>query len=123
MLKYGDKELEIAGGNPATTNNRMELTAAIEALRRLNRPCTVQLYSDSRYLVDGMSKGWAKGWKSRGWKRADKSPALNPELWDELLSLTAIHNVAFHWVRGHTDNPYNNRCDELARAAIEKSRG
>ena len=112
----------MSGGEAATTNNRMELTAAIRALSVLREPCRVELYSDSKYLVDSMSKGWAKSWKVRGWKKADKSPALNPDLFEQLLTLCASHEVVFHWVKGHADNPENERCDALARAEIEKHR-
>ena len=120
VLQYGGHEKEISGGDPQTTNNKMELTGVIEALRLLREPCEVTLYSDSKYVMDGITKGWAKGWKARGWKKADKTPAKNPELWDALLSLLEYHTVHFHWVKGHADNPYNNRCDELAVAAYQQ---
>ncbi len=107
---------ELSGGDPATTNNRMELTGAIEALSKLNEPCDVTLYSDSQYLVDSISKGWAKGWQKRGWIKADKTPAKNPELFEKLLELCDYHNVRFIWVKGHAENPNNNRCDEMAVA-------
>ena len=110
----------LSGGERMTTNNRMELTAVIEALGALREPCEVELYSDSRYLVDGLSKGWAAGWKKRGWIKADKTPAKNPELWEALLELCGVHKVTLHWVRGHADNPYNNRCDALAVAYTKK---
>jgi ribonuclease HI len=109
-------EKELSGGEPMTTNNRMELTAAIEALRALSRPCEITLTSDSKYLVDGITKGWAESWKSRGWVKSDKSPALNPDLWDALLTELARHKVTFVWVRGHAGHPYNERCDALATA-------
>lgn len=115
ILVYGKTEKVMSGKEDATTNNRMELTAAIEGLSALKEPCDVALYSDSRYLVDGMTKGWAAAWKSRGWIKSDKKPALNTDLWDKLLSLCAFHTVTFHWVRGHADNEYNNRCDKLAK--------
>jgi len=118
ILRYGEQEKELSGGDPATTNNRMELTAVIEGLKALREPCAVTVYSDSKYVVDGITKGWAVGWRSRGWIKADKSPALNPELWGELLDLCMAHEVSFHWVRGHADNEYNNRCDRLAVGAI-----
>ncbi len=121
ILSYGGREKELSGGESPTTNNRMELTGAIEALRALREPCEVELYSDSRYLVDGITKGWARSWKARGWIKADKKPALNPDLWDALLELLERHEVRFHWVRGHSDNEKNNRCDQLAREYIEKS--
>ncbi len=120
VLMYGKHKLELSGGEPSTTNNRMELTAAVEALSRLNEPCEVELYSDSRYLVDGLEKGWAASWKKRGWRRKDGAPALNPELWDRLLELTGVHRVTLHWVKGHAENEWNNRCDELAVAETKK---
>ena len=119
ILRHGGAEKELSGGEADTTNNRMELTAAIRALEALNRPCRVTLYSDSRYLVDGMSKGWAQSWKSRGWVKSDKKPALNPDLWDRLLELCETHTVSFQWVRGHASNEYNNRCDALAVGAYK----
>ena len=114
ILMYGAHKRELSGGEANTTNNRMELTAVIQALSLLKEPCIVELWSDSKYVIDGLSKGWAKGWKARGWKKADKSPALNPDLWEELLKLTTVHELRYHWVKGHADNPMNNRCDELA---------
>ncbi|MDR0819707.1 MAG: ribonuclease HI [Oscillospiraceae bacterium] len=116
ILRYAENEREISGGEPMTTNNRMELTAAIKALELLREPCEVTLFSDSKYLVDGIEKGWAKSWKKRGWIKSDKKPALNPDLWDSLLNLTETHRVALKWVKGHADNKYNSRCDELAVA-------
>ena len=114
ILVYRGIEKELSGGDVETTNNRMELTAAIEALSALREPCEVTLTSDSKYLVDGITKGWAESWRARGWKKADRSPALNPELWSRLLDLLAIHNVTFVWVKGHDGHPYNERCDKLA---------
>jgi len=122
ILKFGDILKEISGGESQTTNNRMELTAAIEALTRLKEPCAVELYSDSKYLVDGMSKGWAKSWEKRNWVKSDKKPALNPDLWQKLLDLSEIHSITFHWVKGHADNKYNQRCDDLAVAETAKFR-
>ena len=116
ILVYQGKEKELSGGERETTNNRMELTAAIRALEALREPCEVTLTSDSKYLTDGITKGWAASWKARGWKKADKSPALNPDLWDALLTLLERHTVTFVWVRGHAGHPYNERCDELATA-------
>lgn len=116
ILEYNGIEKELAGGEPQTTNNRMELTAVIRGLESLKEPCIVELYSDSRYVIDGLSKGWAKSWKAKGWKKADKKPALNPDLWDRLLELTEIHQMRYHWVKGHGDNPKNERCDRLAVA-------
>ena len=123
MLIYNTARRELSGGEAATTNNRMELTAAIRALSVLREPCEVALYSDSKYLVDSMTKGWARAWRAHGWKKADKSPALNPDLFEQLLTLTQTHAVTFHWVKGHADNPENERCDALARSEIEKYRG
>jgi len=120
ILRYGQHEKELSGGQTATTNNRMELTAVIEGLKALREACAVTVYSDSKYVVDGMAKGWAAGWRARGWIKADKSPALNPELWNELLDLCETHQASFVWVRGHADNEYNNRCDRLAVAAVGK---
>ena len=114
VLVYAGKEKELSGGEPMTTNNRMELTAAIEALSILKEPCEVTLTSDSKYLIDAITKGWAEGWRARGWKKGDRSPALNPDLWEKLLNLLAIHKVTFVWVRGHNGHPYNERCDQLA---------
>ena len=114
ILACGGAEKELSGGEPETTNNRMELTAVIQALSLLKEPCVVELWSDSKYVIDGLSKGWAKGWKARGWVKSDKKPALNPDLWDRLLALTDIHTLRYHWVKGHAENEYNNRCDELA---------
>ncbi|MDR3206863.1 MAG: ribonuclease HI [Oscillospiraceae bacterium] len=121
VILTGTHEISASGGEAATTNNRMELTAVLEGLKALREPCAVTVYSDSKYVVDGMTKGWAKGWKARGWKKADKSPALNPDLWGALLDLCQEHEVRFTWVRGHGDNVYNNRCDELATGAIKNN--
>lgn len=123
ILKYGEHQKEISGSDKHTTNNKMELSAVIEALKMLKEPCSVDLYSDSKYVIDGIVKGWAIGWRARGWKKADKSPAKNPELWSVLLDLLEKHKVTFHWVKGHSENPYNNRCDELAVAEYQKYKG
>ncbi|MDL2273387.1 ribonuclease HI [Oscillospiraceae bacterium OttesenSCG-928-G22] len=120
ILRYGEHEKELSGAEPETTNNRMELLGAIKALECLKSPCRVTLYSDSRYLVDGMMKGWAAGWRSRGWKKSNKEPALNPDLWERLLNLAETHDITFVWVRGHADNEFNNRCDALAVKAREE---
>ena len=120
VLMYGHHKKEISGGDPATTNNRMELTAVIAALSLLKEPCAVDLYSDSKYVIDALEKGWAWGWKKKGWVKSDKKPALNPDLWEELLNLTQVHKLTYHWVKGHASNPYNNRCDELAVAESKK---
>ncbi len=114
ILEFQGIEKELSGGEPSTTNNRMELTAVIQGLKALKESCIVELYSDSKYVIDGLQKGWAASWRSRGWKKADKKPALNPDLWGELLDLAARHEVCYHWVKGHADNPKNNRCDQLA---------
>ena len=116
ILIYNGVEKELSGGEAMTTNNRMELLGVISALQALKEPCEVELWSDSRYVIDALEKGWAKGWKARGWKRANKEPALNPDLWEILLALTDTHRLQYHWVKGHADNPYNNRCDALAVA-------
>lgn len=116
ILRYRDIDKEISGGAPETTNNRMELTSVIEALKMLKEPCEVTLWTDSRYVADGLSKGWAEKWKANGWKKPDKKPALNPDLWDELLSLYHKHNVEIKWIRGHSSHPENERCDSMAVA-------
>lgn len=120
VLVYGKTEKEISGGAADTTNNRMELTAVISALKLLKEPCLVTVTTDSKYVSDGITKGWAASWKAHGWKKTDKSPALNPELWDELLALCETHTVSFEWVKGHAGHPYNERCDALAQAEAEK---
>lgn len=114
VLVCDGHEKELSGGEPMTTNNRMELTAAIAALSALKEPCEVTLTSDSKYLIDAIEKGWAVSWRQRGWKKGDKSPALNPDLWEKLLGLLETHKVSFVWVRGHAGHPYNERCDKLA---------
>ena len=120
ILRYKETEKELSGGAADTTNNRMELTAVIEALALLKEPCVVELYSDSRYVIDGLSKGWAKGWQKRGWIKSDKKPALNPDLWERLLALTDRHEMHYHWVKGHAENEKNNRCDQMAVAESKK---
>jgi len=117
---YGEHKKELSGGERSTTNNRMELTAVIEGLRALKEPCQVELYSDSKYVIDALEKGWAKGWRRRGWIKSDKKPALNPDLWEILLDLTEGHEMRYHWVKGHAVNPYNNRCDQMAVAEWQK---
>lgn len=114
ILVYGSTEKELSGGEVSTTNNRMELTAAIRALSALKEPCEVTLYSDSKYLVDAIEKGWARSWRAKGWRKADKSPALNPDLWEALLSQLERHSVTLVWVKGHAGHAYNERCDRLA---------
>ena len=123
ILCYGPHKKEISGGEDHTTNNRMELTGVISALKLLKEPCEVELYSDSKYVIDALEKGWARGWQKRGWVKSNKKPALNPDLWEELLRLCDIHTVHTHWVKGHADNPYNNRCDEMAVAEWQKRKG
>lgn len=120
ILRYRDTEKELSGGAADTTNNRMELTAVIKALALLKEPCVVELYSDSKYVIDGLSKGWAKGWQKRGWIKSDKKPALNPDLWERLLELTDQHEMRYHWVKGHAENEKNNRCDQMAVAESKK---
>lgn len=120
ILLYGNHKKELSGGEKNTTNNRMELTGVIEGLRALNQPCIVELYSDSKYVIDALEKDWAVGWRKRGWKKADKKPALNSDLWAVLLDLCDLHEVHLHWVKGHAENSYNNRCDELAVAEWQK---
>ena len=120
ILMYGQHKKELSGGEGHTTNNRMELTGVITALEALKEPCIVELYSDSKYVIDALEKGWAKGWQAKGWIKSDKKPALNPDLWQRLLELCDYHKVNLHWVKGHAENPYNNRCDELAVAQSQK---
>ena len=122
ILEYNGHTLELSGGERSTTNNRMELTAVIRGLERLKETCIVELYSDSKYVLDALEKGWAVSWKKRGWVKSDKKPALNPDLWERLLELTGVHTLRCHWVKGHADNPKNNRCDELAVAEWKKQK-
>ena len=114
ILVFGGVEKELSGGEAMTTNNRMELIGAISALEALKEPCEVTLTSDSKYLTDAINKGWLESWKAKGWKKADKSPVLNPELWQRLDGLLNIHKVTFVWVHGHRGHVYNERCDVLA---------
>ena len=122
ILRYNGREKEISGGNPDTTNNRMELSAVISALNQLKEPCEVTLYSDSKYVCDAISKGWAKSWQSNGWRKKDRSPALNSDLWEQLLSLLEKHKLAIIWVKGHAGHPENERCDQLAVAAANAAK-
>ena len=115
ILRMGDKEREISGGDIETTNNRIELIAAIEALNALTRPCRVELHTDSTYVRDGITK-WIHGWQRNGWRNAAKKPVKNEDLWRELLEAVARHEVDWHWVKGHSGHPENERADELARA-------
>ncbi|WP_417811884.1 ribonuclease HI [Thalassospira alkalitolerans] len=119
IMRFRGMEKEMSGGDPETTNNRMEMMAAISALEALKRPCIVNIYTDSSYVCDGITK-WIFGWQKRGWKTADKKPVKNVELWQRLLEATKIHKVEWHWVKGHAGHPENERCDELARLAVPK---
>lgn len=121
LLQSGKHTKELSQGYRRTTNNRMELLALIKGLELLNRPCTVTLFSDSKYVVDAVEKGWAKSWKSRGWKKADKQPAVNTDLWERALKALEKHKVTLRWVKGHASNEGNNRCDELAVAASKSA--
>ena len=120
ILEYEGREKELFGGEKSTTNNRMELTAAIEGLKALKTPCKVTLYSDSQYLVNAINKGWLESWKQKGWKKSDKSQVLNDDLWKILDDLLSIHEVEFIWVRGHDGHAYNERCDALASGKAEE---
>ena len=116
VLRYGKAEKELSGGEENTTNNRMELTAAIKGLSALKEPCVVKLVTDSKYVADGINQGWAASWRQNGWRKADKKPAQNTELWEELLNLLDVHDVKIEWVKGHAGHPENERCDALATA-------
>lgn len=120
ILMMGENRKEISGGSADTTNNIMELTAVIEALKMLKRPCKVNIYSDSAYVVNAFEQKWIYGWIKKNWKTAGGDPVKNKELWQELYSLTKVHDVTFNKVKGHADNEFNNKCDELAR--MEASR-
>jgi len=117
ILIYGAVEKEVTGGEAQTTNNRMELTAAIEGLRALKEPCVVKVHTDSRYVSDAFNKRWLNDWEKRGWRKADKKPVMNEDLWQELLALTRTHKVTFYHVAGHSGHPVNERCDCLAQKA------
>ena len=119
ILEFEGREKELCGGEKSTTNNRMELTAAIEGLKALKTECIVDLYSDSQYLVNAINKGWLENWKKKGWRKADKSVVLNDDLWKELDELLSKHEVTFIWVRGHDGHEYNERCDVLASTKAE----
>lgn len=114
ILMYGSLKRELSGGEKQTTNNRMELSGVIRGLSALREPCEVALYTDSQYVVNAMTKGWAKKWQANGWMRNKREKALNPDLWEKLLALCEQHEVTFHWVKGHAENAFNNRCDALA---------
>ncbi len=118
ILRYGEFEKKISGGEKETTNNRMELTAVIKGLEALNQPCIIDIYSDSKYFIDAVDKGWAEKWRSNGWMRTKKDKALNPDLWERVLELLAGHEVTLHWVKGHNGHPENEECD---RMAVEQS--
>ncbi len=122
VIVFKGIEKELSGGEGHTTNNRMELMAVINALEALKEPCEVTLTSDSKYVIDSIEKRWVYGWKQRGWVKSDKSPALNPDLWERLLQLLEIHEVKLVWVKGHAGHPYNERCDELACMQAERYR-
>lgn len=118
VLRAGDRVKELSGGEPATTNNRMELRAAIEALKALKRPCRVDLYTDSVYLRSGITQ-WLPAWRARGWRTADGKPVKNRDLWEALAALAELHDVSWHWVKGHAGHPENERADELANEGID----
>ena len=120
ILDYNGRRKELSGGHALTTNNRMELLAVIIGLEALNRPCRVAIHSDSRYVVDAVSKGWATKWRRNGWMRNKREAAVNPDLWERLLNLLERHDTEFHWVRGHSGNPDNERCDQLATTAARQ---
>ncbi len=120
VLMFGGHTKEMSGYDPQTTNNRMELMAAICALEALKRPCEVELYSDSAYLVNAWQQHWLEGWQHRGWVNSQKKPVENQDLWQRLLAAAGQHRVSWHKVKGHADNPWNNRCDELAVAEIKR---
>lgn len=122
VLLYEQHKKELYGNDKETTNNRMELTAVIEALKALKRPCNVTLYSDSKYVIDSINKDWVYKWEANNWIKSDRKPALNTDLWKELLALLEVHKVKFVWVKGHNGNEYNERCDELAVNAIKEIR-
>ena len=123
ILIFGEHKKELSGGECRTTNNRMELTAAIQGLEALKEPCQVALYTDSQYLSKAITQGWLQSWKKNGWKKSDKKPVLNIDLWQALDAQLARHQVAIRWVKGHADNAYNNRCDALATGQIAQNRG
>ncbi len=120
ILRYGGAEKVLSGGAADTTNNRMELLGVISALEALKEPCRVELYSDSKYVIDALQKRWVWGWKQRGWIKSDKKPALNRDLWERLLPLVEKHEMVYHWIKGHAETEENNRCDQLAVAESKK---
>ena len=121
ILRYKGVEKELSGGEHETTNNRMEMTAVISGLKALNEPCEVDLYTDSKYVCDSVTKGWVYSWKKNNWRKADKKPALNVDLWEEMLVLLDKHKVTFHWLKGHNGHPENERCDSLAVKETQKN--
>ncbi len=121
ILRYKGVEKELSGGEHETTNNRMEMTAVISGLKALNEPCEVDLYTDSKYVCDSVTKGWVYSWKNNNWCKADKKPALNVDLWQEMLALLEKHKVTFHWLKGHNGHPENERCDSLAVKETQKN--
>ena len=120
ILEWNGVEKELSGGENPTTNNRMELLAVISALEKLNQSCIVELYSDSKYVIDTLTKGWLTSWIKNGWRKADKKPVLNVDLWQRLLPLLEKHEMHYHWVKGHAENEKNNRCDQMAVAESKK---
>lgn len=120
ILRYGGHELELSGGEASTTNNRMELTAVIEALKKLNQKCEVTIYTDSKYVADAFLQGWIRNWMKKGWKKSDGKPVLNPELWQTLWSEIQKHDYKIVWVKGHAGHPENERCDVLATTQAAK---
>ena len=122
VLLYGKWEKELSGGEARTTNNRMELEGVIRGLEALLEPCAVDVYTDSQYIVNAVNKGWVYGWQKKGWMKNNKEEAKNPDLWQKILTLMQKHKVTFHWVKGHAENVYNNRCDELAVMESKRAR-
>lgn len=120
LLRFGGREKELSGGEAETTNNRMELTAVIAALSALKEPCAVTICSDSKYVIDAVTKGWAEKWQKNRWIKPDKKPALNADLWEQLLALVGKHQVQFIWIKGHAGHPENERCDQLAVEQSQK---
>lgn len=123
ILRYRNIERAISGGEAETTNNRMELTAVLRAFSLLKEPCEVTLCSDSKYVMDGLSKGWAESWRRNGWRKSDKKPALNTDLWQQLLEAVQPHEIHYQWIKGHAGHPENERCDAMAVAESQKFRG
>ena len=123
ILEYNGHIKELSGGEAETTNNRMEMMAVIKGLEALKEECVVDLYSDSKYVIEAIEKGWVWKWARQGWIKSDKKPAKNPDLWQRILDLWAKHEVHTHWIKGHAENPWNNRCDEMAVAEWKKIKG